>query len=150
MAEGIGRPVCVFLVPLVRDSDRKPHPPILWRVLQDALVRLFEGLGGPETALYYRTPDAVPGSWSPGQGEETVEDLSRKYTVALAEERVDGLRALPSAGSTPAIQGAEPRSPAPLSKGRARALPSATGVNPMASPLRDRSPRGSLLNSYSR
>jgi hypothetical protein len=79
---------------VVRDSDRKPHPPILWRLLQDALVRLFEGLGGPETVVYYRTPDPVSGSWSPGQGEEPVEDLSRKYTVALPAERVDELRAL--------------------------------------------------------
>ena len=94
MAEELRRPVCVFLVPVVRDSDRKPHPPILWRLLQDALVKMFEGLGGPETVLYYRTPDPVPGSWSPGQGEEPVEDLSRKYTVALPAERVDELRAL--------------------------------------------------------
>ena len=95
MAEELRRPVCVFLVPVVRDSDRKPHPPVLWRLLQDALVRMFEGVGGPETVLYYyRTPDPVPGSWSPGEGQEPVEDLSRKYTVALPAERVDELRAL--------------------------------------------------------
>jgi len=94
VADQTRRPVCVFLVPVVRDSDRKPHPPILWRLLQDALVGLFEGLGGPETVLSYRTPDPVPGSWSPGEGEEAVEDLSRKYTVAIPAERVDELRAL--------------------------------------------------------
>jgi len=84
----------VFLVPVVRDSDRKPHPPILWRLLQDALVEMFEGLGGPETVLCYRTPEPVPGRWSPGEGEIPVEDLSRKYTVALPAERVDELPAL--------------------------------------------------------
>lgn len=57
-------------------------------------MRLFEGLGGPETVLCYRTPEPVPGSWSPGQGEEPVEDLSRKYTVALPADRVDELRAI--------------------------------------------------------
>ena len=88
------RPVCVFLVPVVRDSDRKPHPPILWRLLQDSLVGVFEGLGGPETVLFYRTPDPVAGSWSPGDGEEPVEDLSRKYTVSVPDEQVDKLRAL--------------------------------------------------------
>jgi hypothetical protein len=55
---------------------------------------MFEGLGGPETVLFYHPPDPVRGSWSPGQGEEPVEDLSRKYTVALPAERVDDLRAL--------------------------------------------------------
>jgi len=88
------RPVCVFLVPVVRDSDRKPHPSILWRRLQDVLVRLFEGIGGPETVLYYRTLDPVAGSWSAGQGSDPVEERSRKYTVAVPRERVDELRAL--------------------------------------------------------
>lgn len=94
MADLPRRTVCVFLVPVVRDSDRKPHPPVLWRLLQDALVEMFEGLGGPETVLYYRMPEPVPGRWLPGEGEDTVEDLSRKYTVALPAERVDELRAL--------------------------------------------------------
>jgi len=63
VAEELRRPVCVFLVPVVRDSDRKPHPPILWRLLQDALVKMFAGLGGPETVLFYRPFDPVRGSW---------------------------------------------------------------------------------------
>lgn len=88
------RPACVFLVPIVRDSDRKPHPPILWRLLQDTLVRTFGAMTGPETVLYYRNPVAVPGAWSPGAGQEPVEDLGRKYTVAVLADRVDELRAL--------------------------------------------------------
>jgi hypothetical protein len=88
------RPVCVFLVPIVRDSDRKPHPPVLWRLLQDALIRKFGALSGPETVLYYRKTEAVSGMWSPGEGEEAVEDLSRKYTVAIRADQVNELRAL--------------------------------------------------------
>lgn len=88
------RPVCVFLVPVVRDSDRRPHPPILWRLLQDALIRTFGGLTGPETVVYYRASSPVPGTWLPGSGREHVEDLCRKYTLAMPSDRVDDLRAL--------------------------------------------------------
>jgi hypothetical protein len=88
------RPVCVFLVPVVRDSDRKPHPPVLWRVLQDTLIRRFGAVTGPESVLYYRKTEPVPGMWFPGEGEEPVEDLSRKYTVAITARQVNELRAL--------------------------------------------------------
>lgn len=77
---------------MVRDSDRKPHPSILWRLLQDGLVRTFGAVTGPETVLYYRNPVAVPGAWSPGEGQAVVEDLCRKYTVAVSSERLDDLR----------------------------------------------------------
>lgn len=76
---------CVFLVPLVRDSDRKRHSPLLWRLLQDVLLKRFGGLTGPET---------VAGEWSPGEGEPPVRDLNRRYTVAVAKERLDEVRAL--------------------------------------------------------
>ena len=79
------RPVCVFLVPLVRDSDRKSHPPLLWRLLQDALLKRFGGFTGPET---------VPGEWAPDEDEVPVKDLSRRYTVAVTEKRVEELREL--------------------------------------------------------
>lgn len=94
MAEETRRPVCAFLVPIVRDSDRKPHPPVLWRLLQDALLARFGAVTGPDTVLYYRTPGPLPGAWSPGEGEAPVEDLSRKYAVAIPAAQVDDLRAL--------------------------------------------------------
>ena len=93
MAKEPPRPACVFLIPVVRDSDRKPHPSTLWRLLQDAVVRTCGAVTGPETVLYYRNPSAVPGAWSPGEGQEAVEDLSRKYTVAVPADRLDELRA---------------------------------------------------------
>jgi hypothetical protein len=89
-----GLPVCVFLVPLVRDGDRQPHPPVLWRLLQDALVERFGGATGPETVAWYRDREPVSGAWSPGEGEAPVTDLSRRYTVALPPDRVDDLRDL--------------------------------------------------------
>ncbi|HSL81779.1 MAG TPA: hypothetical protein VLF66_03330 [Thermoanaerobaculia bacterium] len=88
------RAVCVFLVPLVRDSDRQPHAPILWHLLQDALLRLVGGFTGPETVLYYRHRETTRGLWSPADGEIPVEDLSRKYVVAVPQERTDELRGL--------------------------------------------------------
>lgn len=51
-------------------------------------------MSGPETVVYYRKAEAVPGSWSAEVGEKPVEDLSRRYTVALPREQVDELRAL--------------------------------------------------------
>jgi hypothetical protein len=63
-------------------------------MLQDALLRTFGALTGPEAVLYYRSSEAVPGAWRPEQGGEPVEDSSRRYTVAVPEERVDELRAL--------------------------------------------------------
>ena len=93
MEEG-PRPVCTFLIPVVRDSDRRLHSPLVWRLLQNALVDTFGALTGPESVLYYRKHDAVSGAWRPEDGKEAVEDLSRKYTVAVPTRRVDELRAL--------------------------------------------------------
>jgi hypothetical protein len=67
---------------------------MLWRLLEDALLALFDGIGGPETVLFYRMPEPVPGRWSPEPGETPVEDSSRRYTVAVAAERLGTLRAL--------------------------------------------------------
>lgn len=49
---------------------------------------------GPESVLYYRKPEPVPGMWSPGEGDDPVEDLSRKYTVAITARQVNELRDL--------------------------------------------------------
>jgi hypothetical protein len=93
-SENVIGPECSFLIPVVRDSDRLPHPAILWRLLQDAMLKAFGGLTGPEAVLYYRTPSGVPGTWLPSGGEASVEDESRKYTVAVPADRIDDLRAL--------------------------------------------------------
>lgn len=92
--EEAARPACVFLVPLVRDSDRRPHAPMQWRLLQDALLGLFNGFTGPETVVYYRRRDPARGIWSAAQDEAPVEDLSRKYVVAVPQDRIGELQAL--------------------------------------------------------
>ena len=48
---------CSFLIPIVRDSDRAPHPPIVWRLFQDAIRAAFpQGHSGPE--LMYKDEEA--------------------------------------------------------------------------------------------
>lgn len=88
------RLVCSFLVPVVADGDRRPHSQILWRQLTRALLASFGGLTGPETVLCYRWPAAVVGSWLPEPHLEPVEDESRRYCVAVPEDRIDELRDL--------------------------------------------------------
>jgi len=66
---------------------------VLWRLLQDALLAEGGGLTGPEEVIVYRHRSDVRGGWDPGEAA-TVEDVSRRYTVALPTARVDRLRAL--------------------------------------------------------
>lgn len=39
---------CWFLIPIVRDSDRGPHQPVLWKFLEEALSDAWGGWTGPE------------------------------------------------------------------------------------------------------
>lgn len=86
-------PVCVFLVPILRDSDRKHHAMILWGLLRRRLIETFGAFTGPETLLYYRTRLPVAGTWSPSPWEDPVEDKCRRYTVAIPSDGVSELRA---------------------------------------------------------
>lgn len=85
---------CSFLVPIVGDTDRKPHAPIAWRLLQDAIHCLFKGLSGPERFLLVRDVELVPGSYTEEATGNRVHDESRRYTVAIPEGQVETLRAL--------------------------------------------------------
>ena len=50
---------CEFFVPIVRNSDKKPHQPIAWNLLVNEIRRLFPaGHSGPET--FYRGDALVP------------------------------------------------------------------------------------------
>ena len=61
--------------PSVRDSDRSTHPPIVWRLLQDAIRAAFpQGHSGPE--LMYRDIETVPGSYVEGVTKRIVRDES--------------------------------------------------------------------------
>ncbi len=82
---------CSFLIPLVRNSDKKPHPPITWRVFQDVLRKTFpKGHSGPTTVFH--DVESVPGEWLDEEKQEHVQDQSRKYTIALPDDQIDTLR----------------------------------------------------------
>ena len=73
---------CSFLLPIVRDSDRAPHPPIVWRLLQDAIRAAFpQGHSGAE--LLYKEVETVPGECVEDATKTVVRDESRRYTVAI-------------------------------------------------------------------
>jgi hypothetical protein len=84
---------CSFLIPIVRDSDRSPHPPIVWRLLQDAIRALFpQGHSGPE--LMYKDVETVPGKYVEDATKRIVRDESRRYTVAISRSNLGKLRKL--------------------------------------------------------
>jgi len=84
---------CSFLIPIVRDSDRAPHPPIAWRLLQDAVRSVFpQGHSGPE--LMYKDVETVPGEYVEDATKKIVRDESRRYTVAIPRGNLDKLREL--------------------------------------------------------
>jgi hypothetical protein len=85
---------CSFLIPVVRDSDRCPHSPSTWRLLQDALHRGFGGRTGPRRVFAFRSAELVPGGWLPEGGIEAIEDESRLYKVSVPEDQLDELRKL--------------------------------------------------------
>lgn len=49
---------------------------------------------GPEPVLCYRWSVLITGSWLPEPTAEPVEDESRRYSVAVPEDRLDELRNL--------------------------------------------------------
>jgi len=84
---------CRFMIPVVRNSDRKPHSPLAWRVLQDAIRREYpKGHTGPEN--FYHASSLVPGEYEEEATGHTVKDLSRQYTIALSESQLEELRNL--------------------------------------------------------
>ena len=56
-------------------------------------MKRFGGHTGPETVVYVNTKP-VAGAWTPTRAGAAVEDESRKYTVAIPEDRLDELRGL--------------------------------------------------------
>lgn len=72
-------------MPLVRDSDRRPHAPALWTALAKELLERFDGFTGPE--------GPVPGNYR-GRSGAWIQDASRRFTVALPRGRVGELRRL--------------------------------------------------------
>ncbi|MBI1876484.1 MAG: hypothetical protein HYS05_21695 [Acidobacteria bacterium] len=85
---------CWFLIPLVRDSDRRLHQPVLWRLREEALSDAWGGWTGPETMRWGRKYGTVHGGWKPEGSTDPVTDESRKYTVFVPPASLDALRSL--------------------------------------------------------
>src|SRR5215813_5358828 len=84
---------CEFFIPIVRNSDKKPHQPIAWSLLVTEIRRAFPaGHSGPE--IFYRGDTLVPGEYEEHPGTPPIQDTSRRYLLALPEKRVDDLRQL--------------------------------------------------------
>jgi len=81
-----------FLIPILRDSDRKLHRATLYELLHSELFDIAGGLSGPKSVSIILDPELVPGSWrDPGKRKPTG-DESRKYTVLILRERLSALR----------------------------------------------------------
>jgi hypothetical protein len=80
---------CTFLVPVLRNSDRQPHEPIAWREFQDQLRKLSRDFSGPQKhpIIPFMEVELIPGEW------ERVGDESRKYSIAVPEDKFDVVRA---------------------------------------------------------
>ncbi|MEW6364197.1 MAG: hypothetical protein AB1714_06115 [Acidobacteriota bacterium] len=88
---GVEELECWFLVPIVRDSDRKKQQPILWRLLEEALCAGFHGWSGPEKMDWFRKMELVPGGWQPEKLNKPIRDESRKYTAFVPPTRLRNL-----------------------------------------------------------
>jgi hypothetical protein len=86
------RPVqCEFFVPIVRNSDKEAQQPLAWKLLGNEIRRVFPaGRSGPET--FYRGDALVPGEYEDTPGKPPIEDESRRYLLAIPEDKVDDLR----------------------------------------------------------
>jgi hypothetical protein len=84
---------CEFFIPIVRDSDRRPHQPVAWDLLVNEIRRVFPaGHTGPET--FYRGDALVPGEYEANPEAPPVTDISRRYILAIPEGTVNELRQL--------------------------------------------------------
>ena len=84
---------CEFFVPIVRNSDKKPHQPMAWRAFGNEIRRMFPaGHSGPET--FYRGDTLVPGEYEDSPEAAPIQDESRRYLLAIPETKIDDLRQL--------------------------------------------------------
>ena len=87
----VRRVQCEFFIPIVRNSDKKPHQPVVWNLLVNEIRRLFPaGHSGPET--FYRGDALVPGEYEESPAMPRVEDISRRYILAIPESKLNDLR----------------------------------------------------------
>jgi hypothetical protein len=84
---------CEFFVPIVRNTDKKPHQPLAWIALGQEIRRAFPaGHSGPE--MFYRGDAMVPGEYQDDLYSPPIQDISRRYLLAIPEAKVEDLRLL--------------------------------------------------------
>jgi len=84
---------CEFFMPIVRNSDKKPHQAIAWTLLGNEIRRVLPaGHTGPET--FYRGDAVISGEYEENPTTPPVTDTSRRYILAIAESKVNDLRLL--------------------------------------------------------
>jgi len=74
---------CSFLIPLVRNSDRLAHEPVVWRDYGNELRKMSKDFSGPQRVpiMPFVEVESVPGEC------ESVVDESRRYFLAVPEDR---------------------------------------------------------------
>lgn len=84
---------CEFFVPILRDSEKKPHQPSAWMALGTEIRRTFPaGHSGPET--FYRGNALIAGEYADCPQEPPTKDESRRYLLAIPAAKVNDLRQL--------------------------------------------------------
>src|SRR5437879_1660291 len=70
---------------------QETHQPVEWNLLVNEIRRLFPaGHSGPET--FYRGDALVPGEYEESPATPPVQDISRRYLLAIPEAKVSDLR----------------------------------------------------------
>lgn len=79
-----------FVIPTVRDSDKKKHRATLWGLLR---AELYE-VAGADSWKWVILEELAPtkGSWKNPKTGKPVRDKSRKYTVVVLREKAEEIR----------------------------------------------------------
>jgi len=84
---------CHFIIPIRKDTDRKLHQPISWKLLSNELRNTFpKGHSGPE--ILYKDVETVKGEYEEDFTKRIVSDQSRRYTIAIPIKETEKLRKL--------------------------------------------------------
>jgi hypothetical protein len=76
-----------FVIPLVRNSDKKRHMAPLWGLLRAELYRAAGGEASKRVVL--EDVEESPGSWKDPATGKPVRDKSRKYTVVIERQKAE-------------------------------------------------------------
>jgi len=66
-----------ILIPVLRDSDRKPHGVVAWKRFEEYLVSLFNG---------FTERQSVRGQWRSDESGRIIDDMSVEYAFSTCVE----------------------------------------------------------------